>query len=180
MNVAQTAEDLRYPIGKAVLEKDLSESRRRELIGIIASAPKRFRDAVAGLSDKQLDTPYRPGGWTLRQTIHHVADSHMNANIRIRLALTEKTPAIKTYEEQLWAELPDAKSMPIDVSLQIIDAVHARMDKLLGSLKGADFQRTFSHPQWGELKLEGQLCLYAWHTQHHAAHITNLRKREGW
>ena len=136
--------------------------------------------AVAGLDDRQLDTPYRPGGWTVRQVVHHYADSHANSYVRFRLALTEDAPVIKPYDEQRWAELPDAKSAPISVSLTLLSALHQRWVLLLRSLDDQTFARTFIHPELGEMRLDKTLGLYAWHCHHHVAHITNLRARQGW
>jgi len=173
-------EDLRYPIGRFVRPAEVTEARLREAIADIAAAPARLRAAVAGLSGEQLDTPYRPGGWTLRQVVHHVADSHVNSYVRYRLALTEDEPTIKPYDEARWAELPDAKSLPVDVSLAMLDAVHYRWTSLLDALAPADFARTFRHPEMGLMRLDANTCLYAWHGRHHEAHIARLRARQGW
>jgi hypothetical protein len=173
-------EDLRYPIGRFDKSADVTEGRLREAIADIAATPARLRAAVAGLTDEQLDTPYRPGGWTVRQVIHHVADSHANSYIRIRLALTEEEPTIKPYDEASWAELPDAKSLPVEVSLGMLDSMHYRWVSLLNTLTPSDFTRTFRHPEMGLLRLDVNTCLYAWHGKHHEAHITHLRARQGW
>jgi uncharacterized damage-inducible protein DinB len=136
---------------------------------------------VAGLSREQLETPYRPGGWTIKQVVHHVPDGHMNAYTRFKLALTENEPTIKPYEEDKWAELPDSQRVPIDVSLDLLDALHTRWVTLLGAMDAADFTRTLRHPEHNRIMTLGQLlALYAWHGRHHVAHITSLRKREGW
>lgn len=172
--------DPRYPIGRAEMEKELSPERRRELIDQIEEAPARLREAVAGLSAEQLDTPYRPGGWTVRQLVHHVPDSHLNAYVRFKLALTEDEPAIKTYEEARWAELPDSRSVPVDVSLALLENLHRRWVALLRSLPAADFRKTLRHPEWGTIGLDELLSLYAWHGRHHVAHVTSLRERMGW
>ncbi len=172
--------DLSYPIGKPDLPSTIDAARRREYIAQIAQAPRWFRDAVKGLNDAQLDTTYRPGGWTVRQVVHHVADSHMNAYIRFRLALTEDNPTIKAYNEKTWAELADAKSQPVEVSLQLIEAMHKRWVVLLEAIPDADFGRTFLHPERGAMRLDTNLALYAWHGRHHSAHITGLRERMGW
>jgi len=172
--------DPRYPIGRAEMEKELSPERRRELIGLIEETPARLREAVTGLNPEQLDTPYRPGGWTVRQLVHHVPDSHLNAYVRFKLALTEDEPAIKTYEEARWAELPDSRSVPVEVSLALLDALHRRWVALLRALPVADFQKTLKHPDWGIINLDELLGLYAWHGRHHVAHVVSLRERMGW
>ena len=174
-------EDLRYPIGKFVYAGPLSARDRDGCIARIAAAPTRLRAAVTGLSETQLETPYRPGGWTVRQVVHHVPDSHLNAYIRIRLALTENTPTIKPYEEALWAELPDARSAPIEVSLGLLDAIHLRWVLLLRQLGAEDWLRTFIHPEHRrEIPIDEVLAMYAWHGEHHVAHVTALRTRQGW
>ena len=172
--------DPRYPIGKAVLEERLSDEKRRQLIETIAVTPARLRAAVKGLTAQQLDTPYRDGGWTVRQVIHHLPDSHMNAFIRTKLALTEANPAIKAYDEDAWSRLGDVPDTPVEVSLQLLDNLHQRWDVLLRSIRPEDFARTFQHPERGPLTLDQNLCIYAWHGQHHVAHITELRRRKGW
>lgn len=172
--------DPRYPVGRAEMEKELSPERRRELIGQIEETPARLREAVTGLNPEQLDTPYRPGGWTVRQLVHHVPDSHLNAYVRFKLALTEDEPAVKTYEEARWAELPDSRSVPVEVSLALLDALHRRWVALLRALPAADFQKTLKHPDWGNINLDELLGLYAWHGRHHVAHVTALRERMGW
>ena len=136
--------------------------------------------AVAGLDDSQLDTPYRPGGWTVRQTVHHVGDSHMNSFIRCRLALTETEPTIRPYDQVTWAELPDMRTVPVGVSLQLIEALHTRWVAMLRGLQPADFDRTFRHPEVGVMTMSRNIALYAWHGRHHVAHITSLRERMGW
>src|SRR5687768_14557469 len=175
-----TVLDPRYPVGRLDLSADVPHEGRAGLIDSIARAPGRMRDAVRGLSDAQLDTPYREGGWTVRQVVHHVPESHMNAYIRMKLALTEDVPAIKTYEEHLWAELVDARTAPIDMSLQLLEALHIRWVVVLRSLTSADFQRAVVHPQWGTISNGKLLQLYEWHGRHHVAHITTLRERNGW
>jgi hypothetical protein len=172
--------DLRYPIGNFHFTGQVTESDRRRSIDIIESTPAKMRAAVKGLADKQLDTPYRPDGWTVRQLVHHVPDSHLNAYIRFKLALTEDVPTIKAYDEQLWAKLEDSKSTPIETSLTLLESLHGRMTVLLRSLKPADFARKFNHPERGPMTVDSLLALYAWHGPHHVAHITELRKREGW
>lgn len=172
--------DLRYPLGKAEMAAELSAEERRELIALLDETPARLRAAVAGLNDEQLNTPYRPGGWTVRQLVHHVPDSHMNAYTRFKLALTEDQPAIKTYEEARWAELPDSRSMPVEVSLVLLESLHRRWTTLLRALTEADYARACTHPEWGLVNLNQLLGLYAWHGRHHVAHVTALRERMGW
>lgn len=170
-------DDLKYPIGKFKVPPSVTAADRTRFIDEIAAAPAQLREAVKGLNDKQLDTPYRPEGWTLRQVVHHVPDSHMNSYIRFKLAATEDKPTIRGYEEQLWAELPEAKSGPIDISLALLDALHVRW---VIHLRTADFSRAFIHPDLGTVPLDVALAIYAWHGKHHVAHITSLRNREGW
>jgi uncharacterized damage-inducible protein DinB len=172
--------DLRYPIGRFTRPASFTDASRAAAIAAIAGTPKQLRNAVHGLSDAQLDTPYRPGGWTVRQLVHHVPDSHMNAYVRTRLALTEENPTIKPYEEAKWAELADAKSMPVDVSLTMLETLHARWVTLLRSMTPAQFSRTFNHPESGPMTLDAMLAMYAWHGAHHVAHVKELRRREGW
>jgi hypothetical protein len=175
------AEDLRYPVGRFTRPKSLTSAERAEAIAAIAGAPAALRTAVKGLSDAQLDTPYRPGGWTVRQVVHHVPDSHMNAYCRFKLGLTEDVPTIKPYDEALWAELPDGKSPLVEESLILLQTLHARWLVMLRAMKPADFARTISHPEWdAPMSLETVLALYAWHGRHHTAHVTELRKRSGW
>ena len=169
--------DLAYPIGKFDWNAPVTPDMRPGLIAQIAAAPKLFREAVEGMSCAQLDTPYRLGGWTARQVIHHLADSHMNSYIRFRLALTEDEPTIKPYLEAKWAELADARSAPVSVSLQLLDALHERWADLLRNMTDADFARSFRHPERGLTRLDTTLAVYVWHSRHHTAHITNLRAR---
>lgn len=171
--------DLRYPIGEFVAPGSLTPAERVEAIEQIAQLPGRLRDAVAGLSDEQLDTPYRPGGWTVRQVVHHVPDSHLNAYVRWKLTLTEDVPTIRTYDEKRWAELPDTQA-PIDASLDLLEALHVRWVTLLRQLGDDAWERRLAHPEIGDLGLDDMLALYAWHSRHHVAHITSLRAREGW
>ena len=174
-------DDLRYPIGKFAYSGPLTPGDRTACIARIAAAPARLRAAVAGLSDAQLDTPYRPEGWTVRQVIHHVTDSHLNAYTRIRLALTEQNPIIRPYEEARWAELPDARSAPVAVSLALLDSLHVRWVLLLRQIGADQWGRTFIHPeQRREITLDELLAMYAWHGEHHVAHITALRGRMEW
>jgi DinB superfamily len=172
--------DLRYPIGPFTAVAAATPETRRAAIDDIAALPRRMREAVAGLGDRQLDTQYRPGGWTVRQLVHHVADSHMNGFIRLKLALTEDTPIIKPYDEKTWADLPDAM-LPIEISLAILDNLHVRWDGIYRGMSPQQFARTFYHPELQEhLTLEAHAQLYGWHSKHHVAHITTLRQREGW
>jgi len=172
--------DLSYPIGDFDRNYDVSPSARAGRIETIRDLPDAVATAVSGLNDAQIDTEYRPGGWTVRQAVHHIADSHSNSLTRFKLALTEdEPPTIKPYFEDRWAELADSK-LPIEVSLQMIEAIHQRWSVLLDSMTDADFTKSFIHPETGEWTLEGALALYAWHSRHHTAHITNLRERMGW
>ena len=172
--------DLSYPIGKFDFQQTVAPSRYPALIQEIAAAPALFDDAVRGLDDAQLDTPYRPAGWTVRQTVHHVADSHMNSFIRMRLALTENDPTIFAYDQQAWGELADSRTAPVGLSLQLIENLHSRWVLLLKTLSDADFARSFRHPEIGLVRLDTNLALYGWHGRHHAAHITGLRQRNCW
>jgi hypothetical protein len=172
--------DLRYPIGKFERPETITELQRRAFIDAIAEAPTRLASAVAGLTPAQLDTPYRPGGWTVRQLTHHVPDSHMNAYVRFKLALTENEPTIKTYEEARWAELGDTAATPVEISLALLENLHKRWVALLRSLTPADWARKFRHPELGAVSLDQNLALYAWHGKHHVAHITAMRERNGW
>jgi len=172
--------DLSYPIGPCEYPSSVSAEARHRYIGDIEAAPARFREAVADLNNAQLDTPYRPGGWTVRQVVHHVPDSHLNAYVRFRLALTEPEPTIKPYDEKKWAELQDARAMPVEASLQLIEGLHGRWVTLLRSLSDTDFARTLNHPELGVLRLDTYLASYGWHCRRHAAHITGLRQRMGW
>ena len=171
--------DLRYPIGKFHAPASVTDAERAALVDQIAALPGDLRAAVAGLDDVQLDTPYREGGWTVRQVVHHLADSHANAYFRFKLALTEEWPTIKTYDEAAWAKLPDSRE-PIEGSLAIYDALHQRWLALLQPLRDEDFQKGFVHPATGRQTLEVSLARYAWHARHHTAHITSLRARQEW
>ncbi len=177
---AVSDQDLRYPVGRFQPPGQIAAGDVAAWIGEIETLPERLKKAVSGLKDLQLDTAYRPGGWNVRQVVHHLADSHMNSFMRFRLALTEDSPAIKTYNEAAWAELADSKVARVEVSVHLLEALHARWVTLLRSLKSADLTRTFKHPQAGEKDLNWALSLYAWHGRHHVAHITGLRHREGW
>jgi len=171
-----TTDDLRYPIGRFEFDGEVSERQRREWIAAIAETPARLREAVKGLSEQQLDTPYRPGGWTLRQVVHHLPDSHLNSYVRYRLALTEDEPTIKPYAEARWAELADARTGPVEPSLALLEALHDRWVRLLNSLSPADWSRTFRHPERGISTLDRTLGLYAWHGRHHVAQIVSAVK----
>lgn len=171
--------DLRYPIGEFVAPGSLTAAERVAAIEQIALLPGQLCDAVVGLSDEQLDTPYRPGGWTVRQVVHHVPDSHLNSYVRWKLALTEDVPTICTYEQERWAELPDSQA-PVEISLDLVAALHARWVTLLKQLGEDAWKRRLAHPELGEMVLDDMLALYAWHGRHHVAHITSLREREGW
>lgn len=171
--------DPRYPVGKFEMPAQVTPEARQAAIEEIASTPAKMRAAVKGLNDSQLDTPYREGGWTVRQVIHHVPDSHMNALIRLKLALTEENPTIKPYNETLWADLPDAR-MPIEVSQTLLDSVHARWDRIWRSLKPEHFARKLVHPDHGQRNVDWLLFMYTWHGKHHTAHITELRRQKGW
>jgi uncharacterized damage-inducible protein DinB len=172
--------DPRYPIGDFAVPPDVTPALRETALTEIAAAPANLRAAIAGLNDSQLGTPYRDGGWTVRQVIHHVADSHINAYIRWRFALTENEPTIKPYNEASWANLEDAHNAPPEVSLRLLDSLHERWVRLLRSVKPNDFARTFRHPDHGIRNLDWMLFLYAWHGRHHTAHITELRKQKSW
>jgi hypothetical protein len=172
--------DLRYPVGEFRFPESVSAQELAVFLDQIAETPARMRAAIDGLSDSQLDTPYRGGGWTVRQLAHHVPDSHINSYTRFRLALTEDNPVIKPYEEARWAELSDARTMPVEPSLLLLESLHARWVPLLRSLSDMDWKRTFRHPDLGPVRLEQNAALYAWHGRHHVAHITSLRERMGW
>ncbi len=172
--------DPRFPIGKFSYDGPNSDEKRKALIDDMAQVPAAMRAAVQGLSPQQLDTPYREGGWTVRQVVHHVPESHMNAYIRFKLALTENEPTVKPYDEKAWAQLPDNSSTPVEVSLMLLDSVHERFVYLLRTIQGGDWNRTFKHPEAGLMTLDKNLALYAWHGRHHIAHVTELRKRMGW
>jgi len=172
---------LQYPIGKFSAPADIDEQLIKSCIDNIASFPGRLRNEVSGLSPAQLDTPYRPGGWTVRQVVHHCADSHMNSWMRFKLALTEDKPVIRPYFEDRWAELPDSKIMDIDPALILLDALHTKWVFLLHSLSNEDLSKVYIHPEHGkEYKLSLVICLYAWHCNHHLAHISSLSSRQGW
>lgn len=174
-----TLEQLRFPIGEFDVKTRVADEQLPALIEEIAAAPAQLREAVAGLNDRQLDTPYRPGGWTARQVVHHLADSHMNSIIRIKWALTEDEPMIKPYFEERWAELADSRTAPVDVSLRLLESLHERWAILLNSLSSEQIDRRFRHPEMGKISIRIAIAFYAWHGRHHIAHIVSLREREG-
>ncbi len=177
----QPSSDPRYPAGRFKYDGDRSAAAREGYINDLETLPSKLSEAVRGLSDEQLDTPYREGGWTVRQVLHHVPDSHMNAYIRWKLALTEDNPVIKPYDEAMWAKLPDVKKVPIATSLILLDALHQRLVSTMRNMSDADFDRTYYHPDSQRpVPLHEVLALYAWHSRHHTAHITALRQRHGW
>ena len=171
---------MRYPIGRFDRNIIVTKDMRREFINTIASLPVQLKKEVENLTQQQLDTPYREGGWTVRQVIHHIPDSHLNAYIRFKLALTEDNPAIKTYKENLWAELKDTFQTPIEIPLTLLESLHIKWVVLLNSITDEQFERTCFHPEWEEISLSKLLALYAWHSKHHLAHITELKKRMKW
>jgi hypothetical protein len=173
-------EKLSYPIGRYKVPASIDAVGREQFIAEIEAAPAALRRAVEGLTEARLDTRYRPGGWTVRQVVHHLPDSHLNAYIRFKLALTEEEPVIRTYEEARWAELPDAVAAPVEISLTLLERIHARWLACLRGLPPAAFARTFRHPDLGVMTIDQQLALYAWHGRHHVAHVTTLVDRMGW
>ena len=173
------SDDPRYPIGPFSLPDSLNASQRAEAISDVEATPSRLRAAVSGLSDAQMDTPYREGGWTVRQLVHHVADSHLNAYCRLKLTLTEDVPTIRTYEQAHWADLADS-ALPVDVSLDLLDAVHRRWVVLWRAMSEEDWERRLQHPEVGAMGVDQLLALYSWHGKHHVAHVAELAKREGW
>jgi DinB family protein len=172
--------DPRYPIGKFTFDGPASEAQRTKFINDIEQAPAALRNAVKSLTPEQIETPYREGGWTVRQVVHHVPESHMNAYIRFKLALTEIEPTVKPYLEDRWADTAEVRSTPLEISLSMLESLHDRWVRLLRSMQPADWKRTFRHPELGTVSLERNLALYAWHGKHHVAHITELKKRMGW
>ena len=173
-------ENLRYPIGKPDPRDGLSADEREEMIAEIERFPSRLRNTVAQMTDEQLDTPYRDGGWTVRQVIHHVPDSHMNGYIRFKLAMTEDHPAVRPYEEQIWAEMEEARTGDIELSLPILEALHRRWAAFLRNLSPADFSRPLKYSDGRTMTIDQILCIYSWHGAHHLAHITGLMQRRGW
>jgi len=172
--------DPRYPVGTFEMPAQVTASRRQQAIDELAATPAKLRAAAKGLSDSQLNTPYREGGWTVRQVLHHIPDSHLNAYVRLKLALTEEKPTIKPYDQEAWANLADSKSTPVEVSLTLLSTVHDRWDRLWRSMKTEQFARVLVHPEHGERSVDWLLFLYEWHGRHHTAHITELRKQKGW
>ena len=174
------ADDPRYPIGKFSFDGALTEEQKSKHLEDIEQTPARLRAAVRGLSDPHLDTPYREAGWTVRQVVHHVPESHMNSYIRFKLALTEEEPTIRPYLEDRWAKLPDATTAPVELSLILLEFLHKRWMLVLRAMKPEEWKRTFRHPEIGQMTLEKALALYSWHGRHHVAHVTSLRERMGW
>jgi uncharacterized damage-inducible protein DinB len=172
--------DPRYPIGKFSKQASYSPAERAAHLEVLRQTPAKLRVALEGLTASQLETPYREGGWTLRQVAHHIPDSHINAYVRVKLALTEDTPTIKPYNEEAWALLSDTATVPLTVSVALLEALHLRLVALLESLTQAQWQRCYNHPQGGLYTMEQMLALYAWHGAHHVAHITTLRANRGW
>ena len=179
MSTAPTP-DLSYPIGKFEYSGASRPEQRVQYIAEIEETPARLRDAIRGLNEQQLQTPYRPGGWTVRQVVHHVPESHMNAYVRFKLALTEDNPTVKPYNEKLWSETADVATTPLEISLALLENLHRRWVILLRTLTPADLGRPMVHPELGPVKLDRYLAMYAWHGKHHVAHITSLRRRNGW
>jgi hypothetical protein len=174
------SEELRYPIGKFSFDRENAPGNRNSAIEDIELLPVRLRQVLAGLNEEQLQTPYRDGGWTVHQLIHHIADSHMNSFIRYKLALTEDKPTIKTYDEALWSETTDVTNVPVEISLKLIDGLHERWFILLASMSDEAFSRELNHPEHGLVDLDYMTALYSWHCRHHTAHILHLRERMNW
>jgi hypothetical protein len=172
-------EDPRFPVGRFARPETIAAEDRIHAIAALAGLPSHLRSAVAGLDRQRLDTPYRDGGWTVRQLVHHIADSHINALVRVRMALTEDWPTILPYDEKAWAKMPDYTA-PVEWSLDLLESLHARWVMLLRSLDGEQWARGFNHPANGPMTVEFATLLYAWHSRHHVAHITRLRERQGW
>ena len=172
--------DPRYPIGKWERRDTLTAGERATMIAQVGEVPARMRTAIAGLDEAQLDTPYREGGWTVRQVVHHVPDSHLNSYTRFKLALTEEEPTIRPYDEAKWAALSDSRDTPVETSLTMLGALHDRWTILLRAMSDDDFRRTLRHPDIGVMSLDALLSLYAWHGRHHVGHVTSLRERMGW
>lgn len=174
-------EEQKYPIGRFQKPENITPERIEEWKADISSLPQRFKEAVTGMTNEQLDTPYREGGWTVRQVVNHCADSHMNALLRIKLALTEEKPTVTAYFEDRWAELEDSKSIPIEPALQMLQGIHGRWTVLLNSISPAQLERSYIHPAHGnEVLIKEVIALYAWHGNHHLAHVKMLKTRKGW
>ena len=173
-------DDLRYPVGLCEWSAEVSAEEKRKHIRDISELPAKLREAVAGLAPQHLDIPYREGGWTIRQIVHHIPDSHVNSYTRFKLALTEDEPTIKPYDQGRWAEMPDARTAPIEISLNLVEALHGRWSLLLDNMTDADFERPLRHPEIGVLKLKSLLAGYGWHCRHHVAQILATRRRMGW
>lgn len=173
-------EALRFPIGRVETKSELTPAEREEMIRVLEELPARMREALDGLTDEQLDTPYRPEGWTLRQVVHHVPDSHVNSYVRFKLAVTEENPTIQLYDEKAWAEQAEAREGPVEMSLVLLEGLHRRWVAWLRSMPEEAWSRTVDHPEAGPLNLHQLLCIYEWHARHHLAHITATREREGW
>lgn len=172
--------DLRYPVGPYVRPTSIDSSTRAASLSDIADLPRHLTAAINGLTDAQLDTPYREGGWTVRQVVHHLPDSHLNAYLRMKLAATENRPAVKTYDEKAWSELDDARTGAVVLSLPLIFALHARWSAWLQTLDETTLGRTVQHPDWGDVSIDVLINIYGWHCRHHVAHITALKARQGW
>ncbi len=177
---AEDLELLKYPIGKLKIDGEITDEMLKLFIKEIEDAPAELRKVVEDLNEEQLDTPYRPGGWTVRQVVHHLPDSHLNTYIRFKLALTENEPSIKSYNEAAWANLKDSILTPVSVSLDLFEALHKKLVILLRSMSRDDFRKSFHHPERGLVRLDYNVAIYAWHGKHHIAHITSLRKRMDW
>ena len=174
------ADSLRFPIGRFQRREHFTDAERRALIERLAAQPATFRSVVEGLSESQLDTPYRDGGWTVRQLVHHVADSHINAYLRVKLALTENEPTVKPYDQDAWVQLADITTVPPAVSLALFEGVHARLVAVLHAMSSSDFRRRLMHPENGPMTIDDVVNMYTWHGDHHIAHVTGLRDRMGW
>ena len=172
--------DLRYPIGRLQMEDKITGDKRRQYIDQFEETPAKLRAAVGGLSASQLDAPYRPEGWTIRQVTHHLVDSHLNAYVRFKMALTEETPVVKSYDQKQWGELEDSRIAPVEASLSLFDGLYQRWTILMRSLSPEGFARTLNHPDWGIISLDGYLSICVWHGLHHIAHITSHRHRMNW
>lgn len=171
---------LQYPIGRFEMPAPLTKAIQNGWLLDIQELPRNLRQAIHGLDQDQLDTPYRPGGWTVRQVVHHLVDSHLNAYQRLKLALTEEEPTVRLYNEKAWAELPEARTGPVTLSIPLLDALHTRLFAVFAELTDQDWERTFQHAEWGVQTVKFLLGMYAWHSRHHVAHITSLRNRMGW